>query len=327
VGPHGRSILLAAIALVVGVLAYGVASFLQALAGRRSRPGPGRLASRAGLLVHPLVLAGLGLDVVGFAAGAVALRDLPLFFVQGASATSIVVTALLAAVLLRERPERRETLAMPLVLAGLVALALAAQPGSARPLGTGVAIGLIAAAPLLGVLGWLCVRTPGRLPALALTLLAGLSYGSASVLARSLPAVPAGSVIFPGLVVALVAHALLGVALVTTAMGRLPVNTVTSVLFATETAGPAAVGFLLLGDRAAPGYGWLALGGCALLVLGAGLLAHAEPGPAAQASFQEDRPDLPNAVAVPRPRPPAEARAHRPRVVGRHRGPRRVRSG
>ena len=60
-------------------------------------------------------------------------------------------------------------------------------------------------------------------------------------------------------------------------------NTVTSVLFATETIGPAAVGLVLLGDRTQAGLGPLALGGCASIVLATALLSR-HPGEAVHSS-------------------------------------------
>lgn len=258
------------LAVVAAVLAYGVASLLQAMAGRRT---PGATAGR--LLLSPLVLGGLALDLVGFAAGAAALRDLPLFLVQGATAASILVTALLAALVLDERPTRRETLAMPLILAGVVALALSADPGPASGLPVPVAVGLMLAAPLFGALTWYGLRDPRRLPAISLAVLAGLSYGSATLAVRGMTAMARGDLLFPVMLLTVAAHALLGVVLVTTAMRRNAVNAVTGVLFATETAVPAALGVLLLGDRPAPGCGWATVAGCALLGMATALLSRA----------------------------------------------------
>jgi drug/metabolite transporter (DMT)-like permease len=293
-GLFSDSLATSVLALLVAVVAYGVASLLQAMAGRRAadetanrpeqpkqpeQPERASSAGRTRLLVSPLVLGGLALDVLGFGAGVLALRQLPLFFVQGATAASILVTALLAVLVLHERPSRREALAMPLVLAGLVALAAAAEPGPARALALPVAIGLIVAAPLIAVLGWLCLRPGSRTPALAPAVLAGLSYGGASVAARGMTAMEHSSVLFPALVVAVAAHALLGVVLVTVAMRSAPVNTVTSVLFTTETVGPAVLGLLLLGDRTAAGMSWAAAGGCAFLVVATGLLTRTRATP------------------------------------------------
>src|SRR4051794_41973362 len=100
------------------------------------------------LLLPPLVLGGLTLDVAGFLFGAVALHELPLFFVQSASAASILVTALLASLVLHERPNRREALAMPVVLAGLIALGVSAEPGPPPAPPPLLVVALLVAVPL-----------------------------------------------------------------------------------------------------------------------------------------------------------------------------------
>jgi multidrug transporter EmrE-like cation transporter len=103
-------------------------------------------------------------------------------------------------------------------------------------------------------------------------MLAGLSYGCASLAARGLSAPDTSSAWLIPTLVLIAAHALQGVVLVTVAMRRVPVNTVTSVLFATEAVGPAAVGLLLLGDRIADGT-WMGLAaGCVLLIGATALL-------------------------------------------------------
>jgi drug/metabolite transporter (DMT)-like permease len=263
------SLLTSVVALGVAVVAYGVASLLQAMAARRTDGG-----GSGQFLLSPLVFGGLSLDLVGFLGGAVALRELPLFFVQGASAASILVTALLASLVLKERPDRREALAMPMVLTGLAALAVAAEPGSAEALPSALVVALIAAVPAFAAGGVLCWNRAGRLPSLGLALLAGLSYGAASLAVRGLSAPGHGGVWAIPVLVTTVAHALLGVALVTAAMHRLTVNTVTSMLFTTETVVPATVGLLLLGDRTGPGLEWLAALGCVLIVLATALISH-----------------------------------------------------
>jgi drug/metabolite transporter (DMT)-like permease len=260
------SLLTSVVALGTAVVAYGVASLLQAMAARRhdgSTP----------LMLSPLVLAGLGLDVVGFLCGAVALHDLPLFFVQGASAASILVTALLASVVLGERPDGRETLALPLVFAGLIGLAAAAEPGPASALPVVLVAAMLLALPAFAVLARRCWASSTRGSALGLAFLAGLAYGTASLAARGLSAPGQSTALVVAVAVVVVTHALLGVALVTAAMRRLPVNTVTSVLFATETVAPAAVGLLWLGDRTQAGLGPVALAGCVCIVLATALLS------------------------------------------------------
>jgi drug/metabolite transporter (DMT)-like permease len=265
--PSSASLALAVAALGTAIVAYGVGSLLQAMAARKY---PTRHA--AVLMLSPLVLGGLALDVLGFLCGAIALTELPLFFVQGATSASILVTALLASLVLGERPDRRETSAMPLVLGGLVALALAAEPGRASVPPWPLTVGLVFCVPLVAGAGWWCFRRPGRLTATGLAMLAGVSYGCASLAARGLSAPHQSSTWLIPTLGLTAAHALLGVVLVTVAMRRAPVNTVTSVLFATEAVGPAAVGLVLLGDRIADGALLALAAGCVLLVAATVLL-------------------------------------------------------
>ncbi len=277
-------LLTSVVALGTAVLAYGVASLLQAMAARRADAPPQVLPPLAfsPLVLSPLVLGGLGLDVAAFFCGALALRDLPLFVVQGAAAASILVTALLASVVLGERPDRREAVAMPLVFVGLIALAVAAEPGPASRIPAPLTGLMLLSVPVFGLLARRCWTAATWRSALGLALLSGLSYGTASLAARGLSAPGQSAVRLAPLVVVVVAHALLGVVLVTAAMRRLPVNTVTSVLFATETVVPAAVGLLWLGDRTQAGLGPLALGGCVCVLLATALLSRraAAPEPA-----------------------------------------------
>jgi drug/metabolite transporter (DMT)-like permease len=319
--PSSASLIAAVVALGCAVVGYGVGSLLQAMAARRY---PHRSASR--LLLSPLVLGGLALDVAGFFAAALALGELPLFFVQGATSASILVTALLAMVVLQERPTPREALALPLVLVGLVTLAMSAEPGPALAPPLALTLGLVVCVPVFSACGWFCVTHAGRASALGLAMLAGLSYGCASLTARGLSAVDHGAWRDLGLVL-VAAHALQGVALVTVAMRRAPVNTVTSVLFATEAIGPAAIGLLLLGDRTAEGLGWAAVAGCLSLIGATVLLSPpAAAGPAASdetATGQAETNETGIRSLVPAPRSvtdrPGTMRSPGAHRIGRHR--------
>ncbi len=302
------SLLVCVVALATAIGAYGVASLLQAMAARRHPDG-----SLARLLLQPLVLGGLGLDVVGFVGTAVALHALPLFFVQGAASASILITSLLASVFLRERPSRREAAMMPVVLIGLVALAASAEPGPAGALPLTLLAGLALTIPLVAAGGWCLVTRAPSWAGAGLAVLAGLSYGAAGLTARGLSA--AGSPhswLVPTLLVVTL-HALQGVVLVTASMRQAAVNSVTSVLFATETLMPSAVGLALLGDRATAGMGWYALAGAALLLLSSAALSR---GPAHGHSAPS--PAQPPAASIPAQRtsPEPNSAAHR---AGRHR--------
>lgn len=297
------SLLACVVALATAIAAFGVASLLQAMAARRHP-----YTSAVRLLAEPLVLAGLGLDVVGFLGSAVALQALPLFFVQGAASASMVVTALLASVFLLEHPSRRETAVTPLVLLGLALLAVSAAPGQAKALPLALLVGLAVGAPLVTVAAWYLLTRPGKWTGPGLAVLAGVSYSAASLTARGLSAPDnSRSWLVPTLVLVGI-YAVQGAVLVTASMRQAAVNSVTSVLFATETLIPSAIAWALLGDRATPGMGWLALAGCALLLVSTAALSR---GPTQQADrgVQADR------VAIPAPRLAPDA----PTTVGSHR--------
>ncbi len=89
---------------LAAALASGVAVVMQGLAARRQpleRDLDVLLMGR--LLRSPAYLAGLALTALGFLLALVALRQLPLFVVQAARASSLGVTALVAVPLLGTR--------------------------------------------------------------------------------------------------------------------------------------------------------------------------------------------------------------------------------
>lgn len=268
-------------AALVAAVAYGAATVLQSVGVRRlaaapSRPWSGRL------LAGRLYAAGLGLDGVGFLASLVALRTVPLFVVESAIASSVGVTALLSAVVLKLRLSPREVLALVAIGAGLICLALSASVGPAvRPAGTGPLL-LLAVVPVAAmvVLG----RSQPRGSRLGVGLLsgaAGLGFGGVGVAARVVD-VPqpwwhaAGSL----LVIVLVLHGALALTAYTIALERGRVTTVAAATFAVETLVPAVIGLAWLGDAVRPGHAWAVLAalGFALALGGSiSLASHAEP--------------------------------------------------
>lgn len=271
----------ALIAALLAAVAYGAATVLQSVGVRRfaaapSRPWSGRL------LAGRLYAAGLALDAVGFLASLVALRTLPLFLVESAIASSVGVTALLSAIVLRLRLSPREVLALAAVGAGLVLLAFSAGEGPAvRPASTGPLL-LLATVPVgaMIVLGW---SRPGgsRVGVALLSGAAGLAFGGVGVAARvvDLPQPwwqAAGSL----LVIVLVLHGALALTAYAIALERGRVTTVAAVTFAVETLMPAVIGLVWLGDAVRPGHLWAVLAGLGFaLALGGSiaLASHAEP--------------------------------------------------
>src|ERR1035437_10656909 len=159
-------------------LGYGSASVLQSVAARKAESSRGldprlfvRLAGSVGYV------SGLGLDFAAFVASLVALRTLPLFFVQSAVAASVGVTAVIAAAI-GVRLQGREITSLVVLGGGLLLLAASAQPDRGTPLTLGVRWGLLSCAVGLGAAGALVARGNGRSSAQALAVLAGLAFTS-----------------------------------------------------------------------------------------------------------------------------------------------------
>jgi drug/metabolite transporter (DMT)-like permease len=251
-------------------VAYGAASVLQAVGTRRAGSSEGldprllfRLAKQA-----PYV-AGIALDLAGFALSVVALRTLPLFAVQAAVASSIGVTALLAGALLHEPPSRREVYALICIGAGLVLLASSAAPDSALPLSRAAGWAVLAGAAVIALVGVPAGRgggePTGERTGVLLGVLAGLAFGGVGVAARAVRVPhPLWHGLGDPLVLALGAYGLLGMLLYATALQRGSVTSATAALFAAETLGPAIVGLALLGDHARAGRAPYAVVGFAL---------------------------------------------------------------
>jgi drug/metabolite transporter (DMT)-like permease len=255
-------------------LGYGTASVLQSVAARKADFSPGldpRLLVR---LARSLpYVSGLGLDLAAFVASLVALRTLPLFFVQSAVAASVGVTAVIAAAI-GVRLRGREIASLVVLGAGLLLLAASAQPDRGTPLTLGVRWGLLSCAVVMGAAGALVARGNGRSSAHALAVLAGLAFTVVAITARSLTVPsPLWHVLAdPGLW-AILALGALGMLLFTTALQRGSVTSATALTFAVETIVPAGIGLAFLGDSTRPGFALVAAVGFVLTIAGTLALA------------------------------------------------------
>ena len=200
---------------------------------------------------------------------------LPLFLVQAAVASSIGVTAVLAAAI-GARLVRRDIVSLMVLGAGLLLLAISAQPDQGTPLTLEVRWGLLASVLVLGAAGAVVARRAGRSSAPALAVLAGLAFTVVAVAARSLtvPTPLWHSLADPGLW-AILALGGLGMLLFTTALQRGSVTSTTALMFAVETVVPAGIGLIFLGDTTRPGYAAVAAAGFVLTIAGTvGLATH-----------------------------------------------------
>lgn len=255
-------------------LAYGSASVLQGIAA-------GRVESASGLDPRLMVrlarsapyVAGIGLDLAAFVASLLALRTLPLFFVQSAVASSVGVTAVIAAAI-GVRLRGREIASLVVLGAGLLMLATSAQPEQGAPLSLEVRWGLLASVVVLGAAGAFAARLTGRRSAPVLAVLAGLAFTVVAVAARALtfPTPLWHGLADPGLW-AILAHGALGMLLFATALQRGSVTTATALTFAVDTVVPAGIGLGFLGDTTRPGFAPIAAVGFAFTIAGTLALA------------------------------------------------------
>ena len=276
--------ILGLVGAIAASVCYGVATVLQAVAARRAATVSGldpRLLVR--LLRQTPYLAGLLLDLFGFAASVFALRTLPLFLVQSAIAASVGVTALVAVRVLGVQLGRPERVALVAVGIGLVLLAVSAQSERSTALGSRARWLLLAGVLVILALSVLLARLDGPKAAAGLAAGAGLAFGGIGVAARVLVVPhPWWHVLQDPAAWALVGYGLLGTLLFATALQRGSAISTATVTCSVQTVLPAAVGLALLGDRARPGFGATAAVGFALTVVAAIALARfAEPNRAA----------------------------------------------
>jgi drug/metabolite transporter (DMT)-like permease len=266
--------------LAAMIAAYGVANLLQSAAAARTTVhhtfDPSLLVKLAGQRAY---LVGLLCQMLGFLFAFLARRDLPLFLVQASVAAGLGVTALLGVLILKWSLPRAELALLALLLGGITALVLAAQPAHSRQLGTAGVVALGGAIAVIAVAGFFAVRLHGATGSVVLGSLAGIAFSAAAIAARPLAAehTAAGFFAHP-LLYLLVAHSMVGQLLLGLAMQR---GSTTAAVAAMDAAGavPAAiVGLLLLGDRIHPGREWLAaVGFVVTLAAVLGLTRFAEP--------------------------------------------------
>ncbi|MFI7500329.1 hypothetical protein ACIBVL_17875 [Streptomyces sp. NPDC049687] len=253
---------------------FGTATVLQAMAARAASGGGG---GDAVLLLRALRQwrygAGLGLDGLGFLFQIAALRSVPIYAVAAALASSIAVTAVVAARLLRVRLSRTEWAAVGVVCAGLAVLGLAAgTEGEAAGPGPLPWVMLGVAGAVLG-LGTVGGRLPERGRALVLGLGAGCGFGVVEVAVRLIDDLSPGALLTDPAVYALLLGGGAAFLLLTSALQRGSVTTATAGIVIGETIGPAAVGVAWLGDRTREGWAWPAVLGFTVAVAGALALA------------------------------------------------------
>jgi drug/metabolite transporter (DMT)-like permease len=298
-------VLLGLAAAFGGASVFGVAAVLQALAARREPLVRGVDPFLLVRLLRQLpFVAAVALNLSGFLLHVAALRLLPLFLAQAITASSVAITAVLSARVLRIRLTRVEVGAVGSVCVGLALLtATASSTGTAAPVDR-VGHTLLAAAVVVAVAGVLVARLQGSVGAASLGLVAGLGFAVVAVAARVLPALDPTSLLQAPATYALVASGPLAFLLYATALQRAGVLTATAPSLLTQTVVPALVGVVVLGDELRDGALPLAAVGLLLAVTGILLLTRYDPHALVQ--LPQEGP------GEQRPRPPERATGNPP---------------
>ncbi|MEV0737209.1 hypothetical protein AB0I51_14805 [Streptomyces sp. NPDC050549] len=255
-------------------ICFGTATVLQAVATRAATTGGG---GDAALLLRALrqwrYMAGLALDGLGFVFQIAALRSLPIYAVGAALASSLAVTAVVAARLLKVRLSGVEWAAVGVVCAGLAMLGLASGAEGDRAGSMALKWAMLGTAGAVLLLGLVGGRLPERGRALTLGLGAGFGFGVVEVAVRLIDSLSPSALVGNPATYALLVGGGAAFLLLTTALQRGSVTTATAGLVIGETIGPAAVGVVWLGDRTREGLEWLAVLGFVVAVVGALALA------------------------------------------------------
>ncbi|MFJ9608482.1 hypothetical protein ACIRS1_19315 [Kitasatospora sp. NPDC101176] len=267
--------LIGLLSALLAALLTGTATVLQAVGARRAATSPqtGETAALAGALRQWPFLAGVGMDMLGFAAELVALGRLPLYVVEAALASALAVTAVGASRVLGVRLRRSEWLGVAAVCAGLCVLALTAGRDGQGKGDEALRLGVLLVAVLLLGAGRLVVRFGGARRTPLLGLVAGLQFGVVGVAARVLPDPRLPDLLTEPSAYAIAVAGLGGFAALTWAMQHGSVTAATAAMVLGETLGPAAVGVLVLGDHTRHDLTPLAVLGFAAAVIGALTLA------------------------------------------------------
>lgn len=253
--------ILSVVALVIGVLAYG-------LAGARLSDGA---QSEGGALRSPAWWIGTGCQGAGFAFTLAARQHLPLLIVQACVVGGLAVTAIIQHLAGTRRIGARDGVAILAVIGGIVALAMTTVPGAAVPIAP-LHLWVIAATVGVCALALLVKLPPG-----VSGVFAGTGFAISAITARLLVADPRLSMWRPWewpllswlAAFLLVAGLVLGQVHLTIGLKRAAAVAVLGTNYLMSTLVPTAIGWTLLAEEPRPGTVWLVVLGLALALAGA----------------------------------------------------------
>ncbi len=277
-------VLVSMAAALVAALCYGIAAVMQAMAVQAASRRTANSAQKSrlgtvdpGLVVRMLhqwpFIASLGLDLIGFFAQLVALRQLPLFAAQAIIAGNLAVTAVFAAWLMHLELAWREWLAVGGVILGVGMLGSSAGAHAVTGVSPQFKLALIVAVAGIAAAGIAASRLPRSARTPVLGAIAGLGYGVLAVAARVLPGFSPHQLIRDPAAYALAAAGIVSFMLYATALEGGSVTVATAAVVLAETTPPAVVGVMLLGDQTRPGLGGVAVLGFSLAIVCAVALA------------------------------------------------------
>nr|WP_218880815.1 hypothetical protein [Kineosphaera limosa] len=263
--------MLSVIALVLGVLAYG-------LAGARLSDGA---QSEGGALRSPAWWIGTGCQGAGFVFTLAARQYLPLLIVQACVVGGLAVTAIIQHLAGTRRIGARDGVAILAVIGGIVALAMTTVPGPAVPIEP---IHLVVIAATVAVCA---VALFVRLPPGVSGLFAGTGFAISAITARLLVADPRLSMWRPwewpmlswAAAFLLLAGLVLGQVHLTVGLKRAHAVAVLGTNYLMSTLVPAVIGWTLLHEEPREGTIWLVAVGLALALAGAMALLRSDDGP------------------------------------------------
>ncbi len=288
-------------AALVASLCYGVASVLQAVGARRvekTEQIDARLLVRVFQSLPFLV--GTALDAVGLCFNLFALRRLTLFTVQAVVNTNLAVTAVVSVLLLRVVLDKRDRAAVGAVVCGLVLLCLASGPeGTGRFTTEGRYILLGSAAGLAAAAMVIANRFKQAHPAV-LGALSGFLFGLFGISVRAIPSLAPHHLIADPATYAAVISSVTGFLFFAAALQRGSVTAATAALVVGETAVPALVGLIALGDTTRHGFAPVGVIGFLLAVGGAlALSRYGELGEKTAVTADQERVHSPTSAARP----------------------------
>jgi drug/metabolite transporter (DMT)-like permease len=271
-------------AALVAALCYGIAAVMQAMAVQAASRRTADSANKSrlgtvdpGLVVRMLhqwpFIASLGLDLIGFFAQLVALRQLPLFAAQAIIASNLAVTAVFAAWLIHLELAWREWLAVGGVILGVAMLGSSAGAHAVTGVSPQFKLALILAVAGIAAAGIAASRLPRPARTPVLGAIAGLGYGVLAVAARVLPGFSPHELIRDPAAYALAAAGIVSFMFYATALEGGSVTVATAAVVLAETTPPAVVGVMFLGDHTRPGLGGVAVLGFSLAIVCAVALA------------------------------------------------------